>query len=186
MTRSFASAGELEAWLEEHHATAGELVVQYPKKGTGIATVSLPEALDLMLCFGWIDGIRRGLDDTWYLQRYTPRRARSKWSKINVAKAEKLIAEGRMRPAGVAEVERAKADGRWDAAYDGQAAMQVPDDLRAALDADPEAKAFFDSLSATNRYAILFRLHDAKRPETRARRLETFMAMLRRRETLHA
>ena len=185
MTLTFASASDLEAWLEEHHATADELWIRYPKKATGIASVSLPEALDLMLSFGWIDAVRKGLDETWYLQRYTPRRARSRWSKINVAKAEQLIASGRMRPAGMAEVERAKADGRWDAAYDGQRSMQVPPDLQAALDEDPDARAFFESLSSTNRYAILYRLHDAKRPETRARRLETFVAMLKRRETLH-
>ena len=182
---TFASAAELEAWLEEHHATADELWIKYPKKGTGIETVSLPDALDLMLAFGWIDAIRRGLDETFYLQRYTPRRVRSKWSKINVAKAEALIASGRMRPAGLAEVERAKADGRWAAAYDGQRSMKVPPDLQAELDADPDAAAFFASLSSQNRYAILFRLHDAKRPETRARRLETFVGMLKRGETLH-
>src|SRR5919201_4350186 len=155
------------------------------KKASGIPSVAYPEVLDTALCFGWIDGRRNALDDTYFLQRFTPRRARSRWSRINREKAEALIAAGRMRPAGLAEVERAKADGRWDAAYEGQASIAVPDDLQRELDARPAAKAFYAKLSSQNRYAILYRLQDAKRPETRARRLATFVAMLERGETLY-
>jgi uncharacterized protein YdeI (YjbR/CyaY-like superfamily) len=141
--------------------------------------------LDIALCFGWIDGRRNALDDRFFLQRFGPRRARSRWSKINREKAEALIAQGRMRPAGLAEVERAKADGRWDAAYAGQRAMGVPEDLQRELDARPQAAAFFAGLSSQNRYAILYRLHDAKRPETRARRLAKFVAMLEAGQTIY-
>ena len=139
----------------------------------------------MALAYGWIDGHTKGIDDRHYRQRYTPRRARSKWSKINRTKAEALIARGAMEPAGLAEVERAKADGRWDAAYDSPRTALVPDDLRAALDADPAASAFFEQLDGNNRYAILYRIQDAKRAETRARRIEKFVAMLGRGETIH-
>ena len=181
----FASAAEWEAWLDDNHAGEGGVWIEIAKKGSGIESVRYPEVLDTALCFGWIDGRREALDDTHFLQRFTPRRARSPWSRINRDKAERLIAEGRMRPAGLAEVERARADGRWAAAYDGQARIEVPDDLRRELDARPQAKAFFEQLSSQNRYAILYRLHDAKRPETRARRLATFVAMLEAEETIH-
>jgi uncharacterized protein YdeI (YjbR/CyaY-like superfamily) len=181
----FASKAEFEAWLEAHHASADGVWIKFAKKGTGVPTVAGPEALDVALCFGWIDGQRKPLDETYFLQKYTPRRARSKWSKINVGKAEALIECGAMRPAGHAEIERAKADGRWDAAYDSPSRIAVPDDLQAELDTRPEAAAFFATLNSTNRYAILYRLHDAKRPETRARRLEQFVAMLERGETLY-
>lgn len=181
----FASAAEWEAWLEESHATRDGVWIEIAKKGTGIDSVRYPEALESALCFGWIDGRREALDERHFLQRYTPRRSRSRWSKINREAAERLVAEGRMRPAGLAEVERAKADGRWDAAYEGQRRMTVPDDLQRELDARPQAMAFFGQLSSQNRYAILYRLHDAKRPETRARRLATFIAMLEAGETIH-
>ena len=181
----FPSATEWEAWLEENHAESSGLWLKIAKKGTGIPTVAYPEVLEVALAFGWIDGRRERLDDEWFLQRFTPRRARSRWSKINRDTAERLIAEGRMRPAGLAEVERAKGDGRWDAAYAGQRSIGVPDDLQRELDARPEAKAFFEQLSSQNRYAILYRLQDAKRPETRARRLEKFVAMLEAGETLY-
>jgi uncharacterized protein YdeI (YjbR/CyaY-like superfamily) len=182
---AFASGAEWEAWLEQHHTDSDGVAVKIAKKGSGIASVAYPEVLDIALCFGWIDGRRNALDERFFLQRFGPRRARSRWSKINRDKAEALIAAGRMRPAGLAEVERAKADGRWDAAYDGQRAMSVPEDLQRELDARPEAAAFFAGLSSQNRYAILYRLHDAKRPETRARRLEKFVAMLEAGETIH-
>jgi uncharacterized protein YdeI (YjbR/CyaY-like superfamily) len=182
---AFASAAEWEAWLEEHHAASDGVAVKIAKKGSGIASVAYPEVLDIALCFGWIDGRRNALDDRFFLQRFGPRRARSRWSKINREKAEALIAQGRMRPAGLAEVERAKADGRWDAAYAGQRAMGVPEDLQRELDARPQAAAFFAGLSSQNRYAILYRLHDAKRPETRARRLAKFVAMLEAGETIY-
>jgi uncharacterized protein YdeI (YjbR/CyaY-like superfamily) len=155
------------------------------KKGSGISSVSTAEALEIALCFGWIDSRREALDEQHFLQRYTPRQPRGRWSRINREKVERLIAEGRLRPAGLAEVERAKADGRWDAAYDGARTATVPEDLRRELDARPRAKAFFDTLSSQNRYAILYRLDDAKKPETRARRLAKFVAMLEAGQTIH-
>jgi uncharacterized protein YdeI (YjbR/CyaY-like superfamily) len=155
------------------------------KKGAAIESVHYPEVLESALCFGWIDGRREALDGQYFLQRFTPRRARSRWSRINRDKAERLIADGRMRAAGLAEVQRAQADGRWDAAYAGQRSITIPEDLQRELDARPDAKAFFAELSSQNRYAILYRLHDAKRPETRARRLAQFVAMLEAGETLH-
>ena len=174
----FASAGDWEAWLEANHAAADGVWIKMAKKNSGIDSVRYPEVLDLALCFGWIDGRRETLDERYFLQRYTPRRPRSNWSRINREKAERLIAEGSMRPAGLAEVERAKADGRWEAAYESQKNIGVPDDLQRELDARPKAGAFFAELNSQNRYAILYRLHEAKRPETRARRLEKFVAML--------
>jgi uncharacterized protein YdeI (YjbR/CyaY-like superfamily) len=182
---SFATAAEWEAWLEEHHGDSPGIWLRIAKKQSGIASVRYPEVLEIALCFGWIDGRREALDDVWFLQRFTPRRPRSRWSRINRDTAQRLIDQGRMRPAGLREVERAQADGRWEAAYDGQRTSTVPDDLQRELDARPQAKAFFDSLSSQNRYAILYRLQDAKRPETRARRLAQFVAMLEAGETLH-
>jgi uncharacterized protein YdeI (YjbR/CyaY-like superfamily) len=182
---AFASAAQWEAWLEEHHAASDGVAVKIAKKGSGIASVAYPEVLDIALCFGWIDGRRNALDDRFFLQRFGPRRARSRWSQINREKAEALIEQGRMRPAGLAEVERAKADGRWDAAYAGQRSMGIPDDLQRELDTRPQAAAFFAGLSSQNRYSILYRLQDAKRPETRARRLAKFVAMLEAGETIY-
>jgi len=182
---AFASQAEFEAWLEEHHATQPGLWIRIAKKGSGIPTVTAAEAVETCLCFGWIDGQRRPRDEATFLQRYTPRRSRSKWSKINREKAESLAAEGRMRPAGLAEVERAKGDGRWEAAYDSASRIEVPEDLQRALDAEPRAKAEFAELDGQNRYAILYRIHDAKRPETRARRIAQFVDMLARGERLH-
>ena len=174
----FASAAEWEQWLEENHARAAGVWIKMAKKGAGIDSVRYPEVLDPALCFGWIDGRREALDDRYFLQRFTPRRPRSRWSRINREKVERLIAEGRMRPAGLAEVERAKADGRWDAAYESQSNSTVPDDLQRELDASPRAKAAFAELNRQNRFAILYQLPDAKRPETRARRLAKFVAKL--------
>jgi uncharacterized protein YdeI (YjbR/CyaY-like superfamily) len=182
---AFESDADWEAWLEEHHATADGVWVKIAKKGTGIPTVAYPEVLDTALCFGWIDGQRKALDDQYFLQRFTPRRARSRWSQVNRDKVEALTKAGRMRPPGIAEVERAKADGRWDAAYASVRTMEVPADLQRELDARPQAAAFFATLNSQNRYSILYRLHDAKRPETRARRLEKFVAMLEAGETLY-
>lgn len=181
----FATAEAWETWLEEHHQTTRGVRVKIAKKGTGIDSVRYPEVLDVAIAFGWIDAVRHAHDETYFLQRFTPRGPRSRWSKINVAKATALIEAGTMRPAGLAEVERAKADGRWAAAYAGSATIEVPDDLRAALDAEPAAAAAFETLSSQNRYAILYRTHDAKRPETRARRIATFVAMLAAGETPH-
>jgi uncharacterized protein YdeI (YjbR/CyaY-like superfamily) len=182
-TIPFASADAWERWLQEHHASDG-VWIKMAKKASGIPSVSHPEALDVALCFGWIDSRRVTFDEHYFLQRFTPRRARSPWSRINREKAERLIAEGQMQPSGLAEVERAKADGRWDAAYAGQRTAVVPDDLQRELDSRPEARAFFETLSSQNRYAILYRLHDAKKPETRARRLAKFVAMLEAGETI--
>jgi uncharacterized protein YdeI (YjbR/CyaY-like superfamily) len=182
---SFASAPEWEAWLEENHDSSKGVWLRLAKKGSGIASVTIGEALEACLCFGWIDGRREALDDHYYLQRYTQRRPRSKWSRINVEKVAELTAAGRMRPAGLAEVERAKADGRWAAAYESPKRMGVPDDLQRELAARPAAREFFDGLDSRNRYAILYRLADAKRPETRARRLAKFVAMLEAEERLY-
>jgi uncharacterized protein YdeI (YjbR/CyaY-like superfamily) len=147
--------------------------------------VTYAEAVEAALCHGWIDGQKAKLDDARWLQRFTPRKRGSRWSRINRDKAEALIAAGRMRPAGLREIEAARADGRWDAAYDGQRTATVPEDLQRALDADPAARAAFDDLNSVNRYAILYRVQDAKRPETRARRIAQFTAMLARGEKLH-
>jgi uncharacterized protein YdeI (YjbR/CyaY-like superfamily) len=181
----FASDAEWERWLEENHASADGVWIKMAKKGTGIDSVRYPEVLDTALCFGWIDAKRLALDEQYFLQRFVPRRPRSNWSRINVEKIERLTAEGRMRPAGLVEVERAKADGRWAAAYDSQRFNTVPEDLQAELDARPEAKAFFEGLNSQNRYAILYQLQDAKRPETRARRLAKFVAMLEAGERIY-
>ena len=181
----FASAREWEEWLEANHAAGTGVWIKIAKKDAGIDSVRYPEVLESALCFGWIDGRREALDETFFLQRFTPRQPRARWSRINRDRAERLIAEGRMRPAGLAEVERAKADGRWDAAYDSQSRIAVPEDLQRQLDARPQAKAFFAQLNSQNRYAILYRLHDAKRPETRARRLAKFVAMLEAGESIY-
>jgi uncharacterized protein YdeI (YjbR/CyaY-like superfamily) len=184
-TIAFASASEWEEWLERNHATSAGVWIKIAKKGTGIESVHYPEVLESALCFGWIDGRRRALDDRYFLQRFSPRRARSKWSRINRDTVDRLAAAGRMRPAGIAEVDRAQADGRWEAAYAGPSSIGVPDDLRRELDSRPRAKAHFEGLSSQNRYAILYRLHDAKRPETRARRLAKFVAMLEAGESIY-
>jgi uncharacterized protein YdeI (YjbR/CyaY-like superfamily) len=181
----FASAAAWEAWLEDEHPRAAGVWLKIAKKDSGIATVTYAQSLDVALCFGWIDGQKRGFDATWFLQRFTPRKRGSRWSRINTEHVARLTAEGRMRPAGLAQVEAARADGRWTAAYESQGNATVPPDLQAALDANPAAAAFFATLRGANRYAILYRVQDAKRPETRARRIDRFVAMLARGETLH-
>jgi uncharacterized protein YdeI (YjbR/CyaY-like superfamily) len=178
----FETAEAFEAWLEEHAADAGEVLVRMAKKHTGVASLDWASAVEVVLCFGWIDGRSRRIDDDWFLQRFTPRRATSTWSKVNRRKAEALIAAGRMRPAGLAEIERAKADGRWDAAYDGMATSAVPDDLAAALEAAGMTEVFA-GLSAQNRYAITHRVQTAKKPETRERRIAKYVGMLAAGET---
>lgn len=175
---SFPSREAWDVWLGEHHTASNGVWLKIAKKGSGIDSVSHAEALEVALCYGWIDGQRDALDDAYFLQRFTPRRARSRWSKINCEKATELIARGQMKPAGLREVERARADGRWDAAYDAQSVATVPEDLQRALDQNDRARAFFATLDSRNRYAILYRLQDARKPETRARRLEKFVAML--------
>jgi uncharacterized protein YdeI (YjbR/CyaY-like superfamily) len=181
----FDSREAWEAWLVEHGSSAPGVWLKLAKKGSGVGSVSYDEAVASALCHGWIDGQKRALDDAFWLQRFTPRGPRSRWSKINRDKAVELIACNEMREAGHAAVQQAKADGRWERAYAGASTIEVPDDLRAALDASPAAAAFFETLGGSNRYAVLYRIHDAKRPETRARRIETFVAMLERGETLH-
>jgi uncharacterized protein YdeI (YjbR/CyaY-like superfamily) len=183
--QSFASADELRAWLEEHHTTSQGLWIKIAKKGSGIPSVTYDEAVDAALCFGWIDGQKDAFDADYFLQRFTPRRPRSKWSEVNREKVARLTERGLMRPAGLREVEAAKADGRWDGAYGQQSLAQVPEDLQAALDANETAGAFFATLNRTNRYAILYHIADAKRPETRAKRIAKFVAMLAEGKTLH-
>lgn len=182
----FATPAELEAWLEEHHAEPEGFWLKVAKKGSGERSVTYAEALELALCFGWIDSQKRGHDEKFFLQRFTPRRPRGRWSRINRDKAELLLAAGKLRPAGLAEVEAAKADGRWDAAYEGQRTAEVPDDLRRELDANRAAREFFAGLDSANRYAIVYRLDEAKKPETRERRLRKFVDMLERGEKIHA
>jgi uncharacterized protein YdeI (YjbR/CyaY-like superfamily) len=184
-TLFFEDDRAFEQWLSAEHANVDGVWLKFAKKDSGIKSLNYRGALDVALCYGWIDGQAKRIDETYYVQRFTPRRARSKWSKINRDKVAELIASGRMQPPGLAEIERAKADGRWDAAYDSPANATVPDDLQAALDANPAAGEFFATLKGQNRYAILFRIQDAKRPETRARRIEKFVDMLARGETLH-
>ena len=191
----FGTAQAWHDWLAENHQTSPGLWLKIAKKGPGAAgkgagdtvpgTVTYPEALECALCFGWIDGQKGRLDDQHWLQRFTPRKSRSKWSKINREKAERLIDEGRMRPAGLREVEAARADGRWAAAYEGQATATIPPDLARELDRNPAAREFFATLTGANRYAILYRIQDAKRPETRARRIATFVEMLAEHKTIH-
>jgi uncharacterized protein YdeI (YjbR/CyaY-like superfamily) len=180
-----ASADDWEAWLADHHADSPGVWLRIAKAASGHASVSHAEAVEGALCWGWIDGQGDRLDDRHWLQRFTPRRARSRWSRINRDRATALIEAGRMTPAGLAEVERARADGRWEAAYEGQRTAAVPDDLRAALDADPRAAAFFATLDRANRYAILYRVQEAKRPETRTRRIERFVETLAEGRKLH-
>lgn len=179
-----ASQEAWERWLEAHPDADGAWL-KIAKKDAGVTTVTYEEAVESALSFGWIDGQMRRFDERFYVQRFTPRRRASRWSKVNREKAEALIVAGRMRPAGLAQVEAAKADGRWEGAYDGARAIAVPGDLQRALDANPQAKAFFETLSGANRYAILYRIQDAKRPETRAKRIAQYVDMCARGETLH-
>ena len=182
---AFASQDDWGAWLDAEHATSDGVWVKFAKKGSGVETVVYAEALDVALCYGWIDSQVMSLDERFYLQKFTPRRSRSKWSRINREKIEQLTNAGRMKPAGLEQVELAKADGRWDAAYASPSTIEVPEDLQQALDANPKAAEFFATLSGSNRYAVLYQLEDAKKPETRARRLEKFMGMLERGEKVY-
>jgi uncharacterized protein YdeI (YjbR/CyaY-like superfamily) len=182
---AFDTAAAWRSWLAEHHSQATGIWLRLAKSTTPMATLSYAEALDEALCFGWIDAQTRGLDDDYWLKRFTPRKPASKWSKINTQKAETLIAAGRMHPAGLAEVERARADGRWDSAYAGPRTMTVPEDLQAALGASPEAAAFFATISSQNRYAILYRIATVKRSETRARKIAQYVRMLQEHQTIH-
>ena len=175
---SFDTGAAWESWLQAEHASSAGVWLKIAKKGAGASTVTYPEALAVALCFGWIDGQKGRLDDDYWLQRFTPRKPGSRWSRINTDKAAELIKAGRMRPAGLAEVERARADGRWAAAYEPQSTSAVPDDLAAELARDESARAFFETLNGANRYTILYRIGSAQRPETRARRIAKYVAML--------
>ena len=184
-TIGFRNRAAWERWLARNHASSRGVWLQIAKKAAGTPSVSYPEALEVALCYGWIDGQRAKLDADSWLQKFTPRRPRSRWSKINRDEAESLIRDGRMAPAGLAEVERARQDGRWDAAYEGQRAATIPRDLQAALDENPKAARFFATLDSRNRYAILYRVQDAKKPETRARRIRQFVEMLARHRRIY-
>ena len=181
----FESPEQWETWLKENHAVLPGVQLKFAKKGTGQKSVTYAEALEVALCYGWIDGQSKALDDTFYLQRFTPRRRRSVWSKINTEKAEALIAQGRMQPAGLKEIEAAKQDGRWAAAYDSPSRAVVPDDFQAELEKNPKAKAFFATLNSPNRYAICYRIQTARKPETRRARIEKFIAMLNENQKIY-
>ena len=174
-----------EAWLRAHHAGSTGIWLKLAKKGAPRATVNYAEALDVALCFGWIDGQLGKFDESFYVHRFTPRGSRSRWSQVNVEKANALIDCGRMQPAGLGAIDAAKADGRWDQAYQAQSKATVPADLQTALDANPDAKAFFATLTGVKRYAFLYRLTTIKRVETRARRIEQYVAMMAEGRTLH-
>lgn len=174
-----------ERWLEEHAEHSDGVWLKIAKKATGLRTVTHPEALEVALCFGWIDGQRAAHDESFFLQRFTRRGPRSKWSQINRESAKKLIEQGRMRPGGMRQVQAAQADGRWEAAYEPQSRATVPEDLQRELDRNPQARAFFETLRGANRYAVIYRVCDAKRPETRAKRIARFVEMLGEGKTLH-
>lgn len=183
---AFASEQAWDAWLAEQHDTADGLWLKLAKQGSGVQTVTYAQAVEVALCHGWIDGQKAKFDETHWLQRFTPRKARSGWSKINREKALALIESGRMRAAGLREVERAKADGRWESAYAGQSSASVPEDLQAALERNDRAREFFATLDTANRYAIIYRVgQHAKRPETRAKRIEKYVAMLAEHRKIH-
>lgn len=181
----FASDDEWERWLAVHYADPTGILIKFAKKSSGIASLDYDEALDVALCYGWIDGQSKSLDDQYYLQKFTPRRQKSMWSKRNVAKIAELTRADRMQSSGIAAVEAAKHDGRWEQAYDAPSTMQVPLDFQAGLDARPTAKAFFDTLNKTNRYAFLWRIQTAKKPETRTTRIKQFLELLTNHQTLH-
>ncbi|MEO7885969.1 MAG: YdeI/OmpD-associated family protein [Polaromonas sp.] len=181
----FKTPRSWKGWLAKHHASSSGIWLKVAKKDSDQVSITCPEALELALCYGWIDGQRKALDEHFFLQRYCPRRARSLWSRINRGKVLALIEDGKMQPAGLAEIERARADGRWDAAYEAQSQSVVPQDLAALLAKSPKARAFFVSLDSRNRFAILFRLQTAKKAETRERRMVQFMDMLKRGKKIH-
>ncbi len=180
----FDDTAAWERWLEAHHLEPG-VWLKIAKKRSGVRTVSHDEALEVAICFGWIDGQRRPLDGTFFLQRFTPRGVRSRWSQVNCGKAEALIAAGRMRDPGRAQIEAARADGRWDAAYEPQSRATVPDDFGRALDAEPPAREFFETLTGTRRYAFLYRLHNVKGEKARQRRIASYLELLREGRTLN-
>ena len=183
--RAFKDANAWESWLEKNQTADAGIWMRIAKKASGTKSITYPEAVEIALCFGWIDGLKRPESETTWLQRFTPRRSRSIWSKINREKALALITSGRMKPAGHKEIERAKQDGRWEAAYDPASAATIPADLEKELNRHPKAKAFFKTLSRSNNYAILWRLHTAKKAETRAKRMRRIIEMLEKGEAFH-
>lgn len=184
-TLTFASQKKWADWLAKQHGKSAGVWMKLAKKDSGIVSITITEALDVALCYGWIDGQRLSFDEKYYLQKYTPRRPKSIWSKINVEKVGRLIKSGEMKPAGLKAIEAAKADGRWAKAYDGQKNMAVPEDFQAALKKNRKAAAFFETLSRVNRYAILFRIHNVKKEETRVRRIKQFIEMLEKGEKIY-
>jgi uncharacterized protein YdeI (YjbR/CyaY-like superfamily) len=183
--REFADSDAFHAWLGKHHASEDEVWIKIHKVASGLPSITPKEAIDVVLCWGWIDGLKKSFDGTSYLQRYTPRRAKSIWSRINVDNVARLIAEGRMTEHGLKEVEAARADGRWDRAYGSGKGMAVPDDLQAAIDAEPKARELFARLSAQNRFALAFRTHNMKTEAGRKKKIADLVEMLKRGETPH-
>jgi len=179
----FADAAAFYAWLGQNHDSQDEAWIKIHKVGSGLASITPKEAIEVVLCWGWIDGVRKGFDDRSFLQRYSPRGKKGTWSQINVDSIPRLVAEGRMTEHGMKQVEAAKADGRWDRAYKSD--MQIPDDLQAAIDAEPEAREMLAKLSAQNRFALAFRTHNMKTEAGRKKKIETFVAMLKRGETIY-
>ena len=184
-TLSFESQKKWADWLAKGHDKSAGIWLKLGKKGTGIPSVTYDEALEVALCYGWIVGQKKGFDDQYWLQKFTPRGAKSIWSKINTEKAERLIASGEMKPAGLKSIEAAKQDGRWDAAYESQKTISVSGDFQSALDENQKAQTFFASLNSANRYSFLFRLQTARKAETRARLIRQFVEMLERGEKFH-
>lgn len=181
----FESTAAWSAWLDDHAGETPGVWLRIARKNAPLESLTYADALDVALCHGWIDSQKKGYDETSWLQKFTPRGPKSLWSRVNREKAQELMAAGRMRPAGLREVERAKEDGRWEAAYDSQRTATVPEDLRAELDRNPAAREFFAALDSANRYAILFRIQTARRPETRARKIAELVSMLARNEKIH-
>jgi uncharacterized protein YdeI (YjbR/CyaY-like superfamily) len=183
--REFADEQSFYDWLAQHHDKEEEVWIKIHKVGSGLASITPKQAIDVVLCWGWIDGLRKGLDETSYLQRYTRRRSKSVWSKINVANVARLIEEGRMTEHGIEEVEAAQADGRWDRAYGSGKEMKIPDDLQAAIDAEPKARKMLATLTEQNRFALAFRVHNMKTAAGRQKKIEAFVDMLKRGETIY-
>ena len=181
---SFATQQDWEAWLKEHHADTRGMWLKIAKKDTGIPSLSYAEAVESALCYGWIDGQKASCDDQYWLQKFTPRSPKSRWSQVNCDKATALLASDRMQPAGRRQVEEAQADGRWEAAYASQSKISIPDDFQRELDDNQQAQEFFTTLNSVNRYAILFRIHTAKKPATRSARIQKFIEMLANRQKL--
>lgn len=182
---SFETQQDWEVWLKENHVATKGIWIKIAKKEARSPSVSYAEALNIALCYGWIDGQKAAFDDKYWLQKFTPRTAKSIWSKVNCGKAEVLIAEGKMQPAGLRQVELAKSDGRWEKAYESQSRITIPDDFQSELDKNPKAKYFFNTLDSANRYAFLFRIHAAKKPETRSTKIQKFVEMLNQQQKLH-